>query len=88
VIPARQTLRLSNWIKREQMGRNVTMQKWGFLANSRYLLHDRDTKFCPSFRRQVEAGRELICGNLHAGGDAVLSMPRQGIRAQAAGIRS
>jgi transposase len=29
----------------EQMGRNVTMQKWGFLANSRYLLHDRDTKF-------------------------------------------
>jgi hypothetical protein len=25
----------------EQMGRNVTMQKWGFLANSRYLLHDR-----------------------------------------------
>src|ERR1017187_10981563 len=28
----------------EQMGRNVTMQKWGFLANSRYLLHDRDSK--------------------------------------------
>jgi hypothetical protein len=29
----------------------VTMQKWGFLANSRYLLHDRDTKFCMSFRQ-------------------------------------
>ena len=38
-------------------GRNVTMQKWGFLANSRYLLHDRDSKFCPSFRQLIEAGR-------------------------------
>jgi hypothetical protein len=37
--------------------RNVTMQKWGFLANSRYLLHDRDTKFCISFRQLIEAGR-------------------------------
>src|ERR1022692_564644 len=41
----------------DQMGRNVTMQKWGFLANSRYLLHDRDSKFCPSFRQLIEAGR-------------------------------
>src|SRR5665811_660061 len=40
-----------------QMGRNVTMQKWGFLANSRYLLHDRDSKFCSSFRQLIEAGR-------------------------------
>ena len=41
----------------EQMGRNVTMQKWGFLADSRYLLHDRDSKFCLSFRQLIEAGR-------------------------------
>ena len=41
----------------EQMGRNVTMQKWGFLANSKYLLHDRDSKFCLSFRQLIEAGR-------------------------------
>src|ERR1035441_10265190 len=41
----------------EQIGRNVTMQKWGFLANSRYLLHDRDSKFCMSFRQLIEAGR-------------------------------
>jgi len=41
----------------EQMGRNVTMRKWGFLASSRYLLHDRDSKFCPSFRQLIEAGR-------------------------------
>jgi hypothetical protein len=27
------------------------------LANSRYLLHDRDTKFCPSFRQLIEAGK-------------------------------
>ncbi len=31
----------------EQMGRNVTMPKWGFLANGRYLLHDRDSKVLP-----------------------------------------
>src|ERR1035438_5109729 len=41
----------------EQMGRNVTMQKWGFLAHSRYLLHDRDSKFCLSFRQLIEAGK-------------------------------
>ena len=39
------------------MGRNVTMQKWGFLADSKYLLHDRDSKFCLSFRQLIEAGR-------------------------------
>jgi hypothetical protein len=41
----------------EQMGRNVTTQKWGFLANSRHLLHDRDSKFCLSFRHLIEAGK-------------------------------
>jgi hypothetical protein len=46
----------------EQMGRNVTMQKWGFLANSRYLLHDRDSKFCLSFRQLIEAGRVSVAG--------------------------
>jgi putative transposase len=40
----------------EQMGRNVTMQKWRFLTHSRYLLHDRDSKFCLSFRQLIEAG--------------------------------
>ena len=30
---------------------------WGFLADSRYLLHDRDSKFCLSFRQLIEAGR-------------------------------
>jgi len=33
------------WMK--QIGRNVTLDQWGFLGNCRYLLHDRDGKFCP-----------------------------------------
>ena len=40
----------------EQMARNVTMEENGFLANRRYLLHDRDSKYCPSFRQIIEAG--------------------------------
>ncbi len=37
-----------NWMK--QIARNVTMTDWGFLEDCRYLIHDRDTKFCKSFR--------------------------------------
>ena len=36
------------WMK--QIARNVTMADWGFLEDCRYLIHDRDTKFCKSFR--------------------------------------
>ncbi len=42
------------WMK--QIARNVTMDKWGFLNNCRYLIHDRDTKFCQSFRTIIESG--------------------------------
>jgi hypothetical protein len=42
------------WMK--QIGRNVTMEQLGFLANCRYLLHDRDGKFCPSFDEIIEMG--------------------------------
>ncbi len=42
------------WMK--QIGRNVTMEQWGFLANCRYLLHDRDGKFCPAFDQIIESG--------------------------------
>ena len=41
----------------EQQARNVTMKDWGFLARSRYLLHDRDGKFCPVFREVIQAGK-------------------------------
>jgi putative transposase len=40
----------------EQMARNVTMEDSGFLIHKRYLLHDRDSKYCASFREVIEAG--------------------------------
>ena len=42
------------WMK--QMARNVTMDEWGFLGNCRYLIHDRDAKYCQSFREIIESG--------------------------------
>jgi hypothetical protein len=39
-----------------QMARNGTSEGWGFLQSRRYLLHDRDAKYCESFRSVVEAG--------------------------------
>jgi putative transposase len=41
------------WMK--QMARNVTMNGWGFLNNCHYLIHDRDTKYCQSFRDIIES---------------------------------
>jgi len=43
------------WMK--QIARNVTMDEWGFLDNCRYLIHDRDTKFCQSFRWIIKSGQ-------------------------------
>ena len=40
----------------EQMARNVTMEDSGFLIHRKYLLHDRDSKYCSSFRQVIEAG--------------------------------
>ena len=37
-----------------QVARNVTMADVGFLSSSRYLIHDRDSKFCESFRDTIE----------------------------------
>ena len=42
------------WMK--QIARNVTMADWGFLSGARFLIHDRDGKFCPAFRRVLDAG--------------------------------
>ncbi len=33
-----------------QMSRNATDEESGHLLGQRYLLHDRDTRFCPAFR--------------------------------------
>ncbi|MGA1870155.1 MAG: integrase core domain-containing protein [bacterium] len=42
-----------NWMK--QMARNITMADWGFLNGYRYLIHDRDSKFCDSFRESIRS---------------------------------
>jgi hypothetical protein len=43
-----------DWMK--QMARNVTLEQWRFLGNCRYLLHDLDSKFCPSFDEIIQSG--------------------------------
>jgi len=40
----------------EQVARNATMEGAGYLKRCRYLLHDRDTKFCREFRESLAAG--------------------------------
>ena len=41
------------WMR--QMARNVIMQGSGALRDSRYLLHDRDTKYTASFLAIIES---------------------------------
>src|SRR5260370_23834100 len=43
-------------IAMEQMARNATMEELGCLPPCLYLLHDRDSKFCESFREVLKAG--------------------------------
>jgi putative transposase len=44
-----------------QMARNVTMEEWGLLPPGRYLIHDRDTKFCAAFQQIIDdAGVERV----------------------------
>jgi putative transposase len=40
----------------QQMARNATGESWGFLDQRRYVLHDRDSKFCSLFRATLQAG--------------------------------
>jgi hypothetical protein len=39
----------------EQMARNLSMAEVGFLRGCRYLLHDRDAKFCAAFDNILKA---------------------------------
>jgi putative transposase len=48
------TLRDQAWM--QQMARNATGEAWGFLDQRRYVLHDRDTKFCSLFQATLTAG--------------------------------
>ena len=48
-----------SWMK--HIARNLTMDEWGFLQGQKYLIFDRDTKFCTSFREIVRcSGVQLI----------------------------
>lgn len=40
----------------EQIARGATQETWGYLHPGHYVLHDRDTKFCASFRSVLAAG--------------------------------
>jgi transposase InsO family protein len=40
----------------QQIARNATDENWGHIAQRHYALHDRDTKFCASFRTTLAAG--------------------------------
>ena len=40
----------------EQIARSATQETWGHLYPCRYVLHDRDTKFCASFRPTLADG--------------------------------
>lgn len=40
----------------EQVARNATMEGTGYLNGCRYLLHDRDQKFCRKFQETLTAG--------------------------------
>ena len=39
-----------------QMARNAVDEESGDLRHRRYLLHDRDTKFCAEFRKTLATG--------------------------------
>jgi len=38
-----------------QIARNLTMADWGFLVPGQYLIHDRDSKYCPAFQYMIDA---------------------------------
>ena len=40
----------------EQIARSATQENWGYLDRCRYVLHDRDAKFCASFRTILAEG--------------------------------
>ena len=42
------------WMKR--IARDVTMDGWGFLDGQRFLIHDRDSKFCAAFSSMLKSG--------------------------------
>jgi hypothetical protein len=48
-----------------QMARNTADEESGYLRRHRYLLHDRDTKFCADFRKTLATGGVKCLRFLH-----------------------
>jgi len=44
-----------DWCWKEQVARNATIQDTGYLNDCRYVLHDRDKRFCREFRENLAA---------------------------------
>ena len=40
----------------KQIGHVATQDRWGYLRSCRYVLHDRDTKFCALFQSALASG--------------------------------
>jgi putative transposase len=53
----------ASWM--QQVARNATLEGTGYLNGRRYLLHDRDQKFCREFRETL-AGDSVKCLTLPA----------------------
>jgi hypothetical protein len=68
----------------EQMGRNVTMQKWGFLANSRYLLPDRGWQGENHAPTSQESEFEPLCGTLGEIGETRMPVEAHLVRGETA----
>jgi hypothetical protein len=49
-----------------QMARNAVDEESGYLRRHRYVLHDRDTKFCADFRKTLATGVSNACDCLRA----------------------
>src|SRR3989475_3326369 len=45
------------WMR--QISRNATFEQLGYLNNCRYVLHDRDAKFCAEFRETLGCAEEV-----------------------------
>jgi putative transposase len=63
----------------EQVARNATMQDTGYLNGCRYLLHDRDKKFCREFRETLAAGG-VKCTPIPARGPNLNAHPERWVR--------
>jgi hypothetical protein len=44
-----------------QVARNLTIANWGILSPGQYLIHDRDSTYCPAFQHLIMPMRNAEC---------------------------